>query len=113
MKSTITPASPKDAAYATAQKLAQDAIVEFLVGGGGHWEDRIERLEAVKARFLSAGVDDPRAELHSFIDAHAPNRTDAMHLSDALGTIELNSSTPAYLYGLALGLALGRAGGVR
>lgn len=113
MKGTDTGALPKDAAYVVAQRLAQDAIVSFLVGGGESWEARINHIEAVKKRFLATGTDDPRPDLRAFIDAHAPDRSTAIDLTDALGAIETNSSTPAYLYGLALGLALGRAGGVR
>jgi hypothetical protein len=97
-------------AFTVAEQLAAEEVRTLVIGGGNSWESRNNHIEAVQKALFAAGQMRSRAQVQAWIEENVQDRTARIALSDAVIAAECDASEGAYLYGLALGLAIGRGG---
>jgi hypothetical protein len=87
-------------AYAVAERLAAQAVTDWAVES-----DAVERTEHIGAVYDALGTkqSDPSKRLYAGL---GDNRV----LSDTVGELMAQSEDAGFLYGLAVGLALGKGG---
>lgn len=109
MSATPEYAHAVSTAFALAQQLAQSAAIAIATFADGD-DLRDAHIDAVTKAIADARQDQSdaasRREIEQFITGHARCPRRRAELLDLLDAVEFARTDPAYLYGLAMGLAL-------
>lgn len=96
-------------AFGVAQRLAAKALartLESFVGGKDvDWSERYDAIDKLERALHCEAAE----KLRAWIEEHIADRKDQVHLSDQLGLAVTEAKDTAYLYGVAIGIALARA----
>ena len=101
-------------AYVVAEGLAADAVREWSIYAPNS-EDRNDHLTKVYDALIQQRADtqlraDPLREAHAAIKRHIPDRSAQIDVSDNVTALLVEALDAGYLYGLAVGCAIGKVG---
>lgn len=102
-------ASPRDLAFTTAQELARPALVSLLVDHRSDANDPWTNINAVHARLQQAHAHH-RQPVSTHLEQTVHDEHARRAIAEAFTAETAEAQTAAYLYGLAVGLAVVQGG---